>query len=128
MIEPNDSPAATKIVAFPKRHADFDAGMPESLEEAKNRVVEYKTSYNLDCAEMCYEHTLHELRQMGFITGQDPTRYNENDFVLLFEAIRSIMDRYQRIPNDLHKVVDDLFVMIDESEDQDESEEITEKE
>lgn len=119
------TPEKVKIINFPKKHADQINGMPLTEEESKTRITDYKSGYNIECAEMIYEHVILELSGLGFINTADKTRYNENDYVLLFEAIKSIMDRYQRLDNGLHQVVDDLFIR--EGEDTDEGDELIEE-
>lgn len=74
------------IVDFPKMSI-MDA--PSSPEEVKAKLLEYKTSYSDEIAQILWENVLCELTRSGCDFNKDIDKYFPS-MVLVFESIRSL--------------------------------------
>jgi len=80
-------------------------------------LVKAKSDYNIEAVEFIYDDIIAKMTAIGVIAPHRTDRYNENDFMLIYEAISSALNRYQKLSHPLHFVVDDFFIM-DENEEE----------
>ncbi|PCJ96720.1 MAG: hypothetical protein COA52_00505 [Hyphomicrobiales bacterium] len=72
-------------------------------------IVNVKSKFVYDSTEFIFEHVTNMIFATGVIEVNNENRVNEKDFMLLYESVKSILDRYYGMENALHKMADTLF-------------------
>lgn len=101
--------AKSNIIQFPKPHSDNLTNIPTEPVQAYQQLEQFKEEFNADATEFVYEQVVGMLNNMGFFTTKNKDRYDENDFMLIYESIRSAMNRYQRVYHPFHEMVGEIF-------------------
>lgn len=91
------------IIQFPKVKVDTP---PQSPEELRDKLTEYKLSYSEEISEYLWRQTLGELVRSGCDFSKDMEKYFPS-MVLVLESIRSLHLQYQGVDHPLQDFAKD---------------------